>query len=59
MLRNEFLERTAFKEMTFNGAAPNLGNRDGNAAKNVIAIFDEIMALLPGSVGRTRETAAA
>lgn len=59
VLRNEFLERTAFKEMTFNGAAPNLGDRDGNAAKNVIAIFDEIMALLPGSVGRTRETAAA
>jgi chromosome partitioning protein len=49
VLRNEFMERTVFKEMTFNGAAPNLDDRSGNAARNVIAIFEEIVALLPGS----------
>lgn len=48
VLVNEFMERVAFKEMTFNGAAPNIQDRDSNAAKNVIAMFDEIVRLLPG-----------
>jgi chromosome partitioning protein len=47
VLRNEFMERTAFKEMTFTGSAPNVDDRDSNAARNVIAIFEEILALLP------------
>ncbi|WP_250265813.1 ParA family protein [Rhodovastum atsumiense] len=51
VLRTEFMERTAFKEMTFTGLAPNLADRTGNAARNVIAIFEEIMALLPAPVG--------
>jgi chromosome partitioning protein len=47
ILRNEFMERVAFKEMGFNGASPNLAERDGNAARNVIAVCDEIFGLLP------------
>ena len=47
MLETEFMERVVFKEMTFNGAAPNIQDREGNAARNVIAMFDEILQLLP------------
>ncbi len=47
VLQTEFMERVAFKEMTFNGAAPNIHDRDGNAAKNVIMVFEEIVRLLP------------
>jgi chromosome partitioning protein len=46
VLKTEFMERVAFKEMTFNGAAPNIQNRDGNASKNVITLFEEIAQLL-------------
>jgi chromosome partitioning protein len=56
VLKAEFMERTAFKEMTFTGIAPNLEDRSGNAARNVIAIFEEIAALLPGLA--TAEAAA-
>ena len=41
------MERVAFKEMTFNGAAPNIQDRDSNAAKNVIGLFEEIAQMLP------------
>jgi chromosome partitioning protein len=47
VLKAEFMERTAFKEMTFTGVTPNLDDRAGNAARNVIAIFEEIVTLLP------------
>lgn len=47
MLETEFMERVAFKEMTFSGAAPNIHDREGNAARNVIAMFEEIVRLLP------------
>lgn len=47
MLRSEFMERVAFKEMGFNGLPPNMTDRDGNAARNVIAVCDEIFDLLP------------
>jgi chromosome partitioning protein len=47
ILRSEFMERVAFKEMGFNGLAPNVSDREGNAARNVIAICDEIFDLLP------------
>jgi chromosome partitioning protein len=48
VLETEFMERVVFKEMTFNGAAPNIQDRESNAAKNVITMFDEIIRLLPG-----------
>ena len=47
ILKTEFMERVVFKEMTFNGAAPNIEDRNGNASRNVIAMFEEIMQLLP------------
>jgi chromosome partitioning protein len=47
VLKTEFMERVALKEMTFNGAAPNIQDRDGNAAKNIIMMFEEIVRLLP------------
>lgn len=49
ILRNEFMERVAFKEMGFNGLPPNMTDREGNAARNVIAICDEIFSLLPAA----------
>jgi chromosome partitioning protein len=49
VLKAEFMERTAFKEMTFTGVAPNLDDREGNAARNVIAVFEEIAAMLPAA----------
>ena len=53
VLETEFMERVAFKEMTFNGAAPNIQDRESNAAKNVITMFDEIIRMLPGQeIGR-------
>jgi chromosome partitioning protein len=57
IMRSEFMERVAFKEMGFNGLAPNVADRDGNAARNVIAICDEIFDLLPREV-RPRSTRA-
>lgn len=47
LLRSEFMERVAFKEMGFSGLPPNLGDRSGNAARNVIAVCEEILAMLP------------
>ena len=47
VLETEFMERVVFKEMTFNGAAPNIQERESNAAQNVITLFDEILQLLP------------
>ena len=49
MLRSEFMERVAFKEMGFNGLPPNMTDREGNAARNVVAVCDEIFDLLPRS----------
>jgi chromosome partitioning protein len=47
VLKTEFMERVVFKEMTFNGAAPNIQDREGNAARNVIGLFEEIAQMLP------------
>jgi chromosome partitioning protein len=58
VLETEFMERVVFKEMTFNGAAPNIQDRESNAARNVITIFEEIVQLLPAQqIGRLAETA--
>jgi chromosome partitioning protein len=47
IMKTEFMERVAFKEMGFSGLPPNMTDRTGNAARNVIAICDEIFELLP------------
>ena len=39
------MDRTAFKEMTFNGAPPGVVEPEGNAAANVAAIRREILSV--------------
>ncbi len=58
VLETEFMERVVFKEMTFNGAAPNIQDRASNAARNVISMFEEIIRLVPGQE-ISRQTAGA
>ncbi len=58
VLETEFMERVVFKEMTFNGAAPNIQDRESNAARNVISMFEEIIRLVPGQE-ISRQTAGA
>jgi len=45
-LQTPLMDRTAFKEMTFNGAPPRLVEPGGNAAANIAAIRREVQALL-------------
>ncbi len=46
VLAAAFGERTVWKEMNYAGWVPPLHERDGNAAANFSAIFDELLALL-------------
>lgn len=46
VLNTPLMDRTAFKEMTFNGAPPRLVEPGSNAAANVEAIRREVLALL-------------
>jgi chromosome partitioning protein len=59
VLATEFMERVAFKEMTFSGAAPNIIGRESNASKNVITMFDELIGLLPSAPAASVPGAAA
>lgn len=46
LLDAELMERTAFKEMTFTGVAPNSLDANSNAALNVRAIVTEILGVI-------------
>jgi chromosome partitioning protein len=46
VLATAFGDRAAWKEMTYSAHIPHLHDRDSNAAKNFIAVFDEMMALI-------------
>ena len=46
VLATAFGDRAAWKEMTYSAHIPHLHDRDLNAAKNFIAVFDEMMALI-------------
>lgn len=46
LLKVEFLERVAFKEATFTGAAPSLDDPASPAARNIAALGEEVLALL-------------
>jgi chromosome partitioning protein len=46
VLAAAFGERTVWKEMNYAGWVPPLHERDGNAAANFAAVFDELMALI-------------
>jgi len=46
VLAAAFGERTVWKEMNYAGWVPPLHERDGNAAANFAAVFEEMMALI-------------
>jgi chromosome partitioning protein len=46
VLANAFGDRAAWKEMTYSAHIPHLHDRESNAARNFIAIFEEMMALI-------------
>lgn len=50
VLTTAFGDRAAWKEMTYSAHIPHLHDRDSNAAKNFIAVFEEMMALIPTTV---------
>jgi chromosome partitioning protein len=46
VLSAAFGDRAAWKEMTYSAHIPHLHDRESNAAKNFVALFDEMMALI-------------
>lgn len=46
VLQTPLMDRTAFKEMSFNGAPPRLADPKGNGAANVAAVGQEVLALI-------------
>jgi chromosome partitioning protein len=49
VLISAFGDRAAWKEMTYTAHVPHLHDRSSNAAKNFIAVFDEMMSLIAGA----------
>jgi chromosome partitioning protein len=50
VLNSAFGDRAVWKEMTYSAHIPHLHDRGSNAAKNFIAVFDEMMGLIPATV---------
>ena len=50
VLATSFGDRAAWKEMTYSAHIPHLHDRDSNAARNFIAVFEEMMELLHSAV---------
>ena len=50
VLATSFGDRAAWKEMTYSAHIPHLHDRDSNAARNFIAVFEEMMELLRSAV---------
>lgn len=46
VLTSAFGDRAVWKEMTYSAYIPHLHDRESNAAKNFIGVFDEMMALI-------------
>ena len=46
VLTTAFGDRAAWKEMTYSSHIPHLHDRESNAAKNFISVFEEMMALI-------------
>lgn len=46
VLATAFGDRAAWKEMTYSSHIPHLHDRESNAAKNFIAVFEEMMVLI-------------
>ena len=49
VMSTEFVERTAFRDQTFTGNAPTVADPNGNAAKNIAAIFGEVLSIISES----------
>jgi len=50
VLTAAFGDRAVWKEMTYSAHIPHLHDRDSNAAKNFIALFDEMMSLITANI---------
>lgn len=46
VMKTEFMDRTAFREMTYTGLVPLIDKPNSNAAANMRAIYDEILFLV-------------
>ena len=55
VLKTSFGDRAVWKEMTYSAHVPHLHDRQSNAAKNFISVFEEMMSL----IGATQEQATA
>jgi chromosome partitioning protein len=49
VLATAFGDRAAWKEMTYSAPIPHLHDRDSNAARNFISVFEEMIALIQSS----------
>lgn len=50
VLSTSFGDRAVWKEMTYSAHVPHLHDRQSNAAKNFIAVFEEMMSLIGANV---------
>ena len=55
VLKTSFGDRAVWKEMTYSAHVPHLHDRQSNAARNFISVFEEMMSL----IGSTQEQATA
>jgi len=52
-MTSAFGDRAVWKEMTYSAHIPHLHDRGSNAAKNFIAVFDEMMELITAATTAT------
>ncbi|MDG3443701.1 ParA family protein [Nitrospirillum amazonense] len=58
VLPTPFMDRTAFKELTYNGQSPSITDPEGNAALNIKSIANDILSVL-SQVARAAAASAA
>ena len=49
VLTTAFGDRAAWKEMTYSAHIPHVHDRESNAARNFVSVFEEMMALIPSA----------
>ena len=57
VLAATFGDRAAWKEMTYSFSIPHLHDRASNAAANFVAVFDEMLGLLPAAAAGAAQAA--
>jgi hypothetical protein len=50
VLTSSFGDRAVWKEMTYSAHIPHLHDRQSNAAKNFISVFEEMMSLIDSAL---------